>query len=234
MSGDRDGLQYALKGQKKNRSEEEDFFGCSVPFFIKTQTQMIETELKKGMIPAAIAAEFDDRVDHPIMLEADAPSRLLVAGFRKKILTLAHQQALSIYKAHPDSALAILGYGIAHYLRQTPRTDSSMLEADPPFFQYLQSDQDPVTVPMLNDYAYILSKTATHPETRDTILSKAAVLLERVIALEPKRDAAYLNLGDALWDLARQADAKVKYGKYVELARKKGKKIPNEVFDRIK
>lgn len=42
--------------------------------------------------------------------------------------------------------------------------------------------------------------------------------LKKTIELDPKRSVAYLNLGDALAKLNRNADARDAYKKYLELA----------------
>lgn len=228
-----DGQRYTTKDSVDLLFNANDWFDFSVPSFIERKTLEIENFVKQGQIANAMLAEFDDQPDHDILLEADKPSRLLVAGFRRKILDLTHQQAITVYKKHPDSALVTLGYGISQYIRQTPKTDTAAQKTQPPFFEYLQKDIAPETVPMLNDYAYILSKSQMPPETRDTILSRAVILLEKVILMNPDRVVAYLNLGDVQWDLGRFSDAKSQYKKYVELMGRENTKIPNHVIERL-
>jgi tetratricopeptide (TPR) repeat protein len=45
----------------------------------------------------------------------------------------------------------------------------------------------------------------------------AAEWFRRTIALDANRAVAYLNLGDALWEMNQKADAKAAYEKYLEL-----------------
>ena len=46
----------------------------------------------------------------------------------------------------------------------------------------------------------------------------AVYWLQKTVALDPKRAVAYLNLGNALAKLNRNAEAREAYGKYLELA----------------
>lgn len=62
-------------------------------------------------------------------------------------------------------------------------------------------------------------------------------ILQQVVAKQPDRTVAWINLGDAQWELNRKKEAAESYKKYVSLMKeqkKDEKKIPQRVFDRIK
>lgn len=62
-------------------------------------------------------------------------------------------------------------------------------------------------------------------------------ILQQVVAKQPDRTVAWINLGDAQWELNRKKEAAASYKKYVSLMKeqkKDEKKIPQRVFDRIK
>jgi len=78
-----------------------------------------------------------------------------------------------------------------------------------------------------NDIAYYLEQSKLYNE--------AIFLLEKIIVDFPNRTVAYINLGDAYWDLNKKKEAKVAYKTYVAQmkALNKETKIPKQVFDRL-
>ena len=82
-------------------------------------------------------------------------------------------------------------------------------------------------VRITNDIAYYLQKAGAYHE--------AIYLLKQIVAKFPNRDVAWLNLGDAYWDIGDKTKARKAYLIYVNLMRKKGlsKRIPQRVFRRL-
>jgi len=90
----------------------------------------------------------------------------------------------------------------------------------------------PVTnmnITQYNDLAYYLQQTRSED-------LNAQYILKKVIEENPKRSVAYINLGDAYWDLQEYDMAKESYGVYVQLMKEAGKEnvIPPIVFKRLK
>lgn len=121
----------------------------------------------------------------------------------------AHKKALKYYKesSYPYGAIRILEQGgVKSIIDKKPNGIS--LDA------YIN---------ILNDYAFFLSED-------DEMYTFAIPILKRVIDLAPKRDVAYLNLGDAYVKWYRETDdeeyietAKETYRKYADLLKKKGR-----------
>lgn len=85
-------------------------------------------------------------------------------------------------------------------------------------------------IAMANDLAYYLWRQS-RPED-------AAIILQQLILVDPKRVVALLNLADALWDIGPEAfkiQAKEYYGRYNETMRgsNKAKLIPDRVQQRM-
>ncbi|KMQ67529.1 hypothetical protein ACM39_11670 [Chryseobacterium sp. FH2] len=81
-----------------------------------------------------------------------------------------------------------------------------------------------------NNFAYYISKTKNGN-------SKAIYLYNEILKKFPNRTVAYLNLADSYWAIDNKDLAKENYKKYVELMqsqKKDLKKIPKEVWERIK
>jgi hypothetical protein len=234
-------LTYKWNGSRYVTNAKEDllqdaclWIDCSIGTFVKGRIAEIKKNLANGLIVNAIEAEFDNLPSHSISLAADDQARQSIAEYRGAVLEFAHQTALKIYKTDPIGALRILGYGYSQYVRSTPKTDSSDLKMTLPFFDNLQDKIDSTTVSIINDYAYILSNIAADSKEKDNYFDKAAILLEKVIAADPARKPAYLNLGDILWELGRQSNAKACYKKYVHLMGQENKMIPKRAFERMK
>ncbi|MFV0346583.1 MAG: tetratricopeptide repeat protein [Bacteroidales bacterium] len=80
-----------------------------------------------------------------------------------------------------------------------------------------------------NDIAYYIEQSGQYHE--------AIIILEQIIANFPDRVVAYINLGDAYWELENYEAAKSNYEQYIELMKSQGKdlnRIPQRVYDRIK
>jgi Flp pilus assembly protein TadD len=85
---------------------------------------------------------------------------------------------------------------------------------------------DPENAEYINDFGFACFKIGieaenAHPDSPslyEADLRQAVTLLERTIAIDPKRAIAYLNLGDAYASLKRDADARQAYMKFLELA----------------
>jgi hypothetical protein len=86
---------------------------------------------------------------------------------------------------------------------------------------------DPEYTLKLNDLAYFLEQGGYD--------SLATVILKQIVYHHPNRTVAYLNLGDALFDLGEKSQAKNYYKNYIALCRQKKMeaKIPKRVFSRI-
>jgi tetratricopeptide (TPR) repeat protein len=81
----------------------------------------------------------------------------------------------------------------------------------------------------INNLAYYLQLQSKHKE--------AIYLLEKVLTKDPIRSVAWLNLGDAQWEIDDIKNTKKSYQKYISLMKSQGKdlnKIPKRVYDRIK
>ena len=95
-------------------------------------------------------------------------------------------------------------------------------------FETLLGVEDPGAAAALNDYAFIL---ATKTKGNG---AKAASLLRSVIALDPKREVAYLNLADVLWGQGKKEEAREQYRRYRELSGREAQDIPSRVLERIR
>jgi len=82
-------------------------------------------------------------------------------------------------------------------------------------------------VGIFNDYAFFLEQGKKYND--------AIVVLKEVVNKFPTRTVAYINLGDAYFELNNTAKAKDAYTTYIDLMKKEGKekKIPQRVFERI-
>lgn len=78
-----------------------------------------------------------------------------------------------------------------------------------------------------NDIAYYLEQAGAYKE--------AISLLEKIIIKFPERTVAYINLGDAYWELQNIKNAKEAYQKYFEQMESEDKldKIPNRIIERL-
>ncbi len=85
----------------------------------------------------------------------------------------------------------------------------------------------PKTLTQYNNIAYYLQQAGANEE--------AVYLLEKIIKKFPKRTVAYLNLGDAYWELGEKEKACKAYTTYIEQMCAKGlqKKIPKKVLERV-
>ena len=85
----------------------------------------------------------------------------------------------------------------------------------------------PQILTQYNDIAYYLQKAGANEE--------AVYLLKKIVAKFPNRTVAYINLGDAYWELGEKEKARKAYTTYIEQMCNKGlqKKIPQEVLKRV-
>lgn len=82
---------------------------------------------------------------------------------------------------------------------------------------------------LINDKAFYLEQMNFN--------KASAFILDKIIAKNPDRVVAWLNLADVYWKLNKKSESKKKYLKYSELMKSQGKdlkKIPERVYDRIK
>lgn len=131
-------------------------------------------------------------------------------------LVEAHQQALAVYKKTKDPARAVKileEAGVKGILDKKP---TGMTDA--------------AYVMLLNDYGFFLSETSDRYE-------EAIPILEKVIALDPKRHVAHLNLGDTYRKIIAETKdfqrvPKLRplvvqhYREYARLLKEKGVKTP--------
>ena len=187
------------------------------------QTAWLATELKRSL--AAGDAEGVMGLDMAFQDQLRHGQELLDKTVRAEVLSLAHRAALSVYKADALRALRLLAYGICQW--SETYVDEKALAATPPMFEALLQVEDPGAVAALNDYAFILATT-----TKGNA-AKSASLLRSVLALDPKRTVAYLNLADVLWDQGKKDEAREQYRRYRDLASREGKDIPPRVPQRV-
>lgn len=85
----------------------------------------------------------------------------------------------------------------------------------------------PKSITETNNLAYFLSEVGYNKE--------AVYLLENIIKFDRDRIVAYINLGDAYWELNEKKSAIISYQIYIELMKKNNKehRIPNRVLERI-
>ncbi len=78
-----------------------------------------------------------------------------------------------------------------------------------------------------NDIAYYLEQSCNYKE--------AIKILDAIIIKFPHRTVAYINLGDAYWELDNKSEAKKAYREYVDLMKSNGleTQIPQRVYTRI-
>jgi hypothetical protein len=213
-------------------TQAEDFFpnqelaldeGQIVPPPEPWQTAWLATELKRLLAAGdpegvmGLDMAFQDQVRHG--------KELLDKNARAQLLSLAHQSALAVYKTDALQALRLLGYGIGQW--SETYVEEKALAATPPMFETLLKVEDAGAAAALNDYAFILA-TRTKGNA-----AKSASLLRSVLALDPKRTVAYLNLADVLWDQGKKDEAREQYRRYRDLASREGKDIPPRVPQRI-
>lgn len=101
--------------------------------------------------------------------------------------------------------------------------------ADHDFLRQVQ-DEQPLqrnNVTHYNNIAYHLEQNGHY--------ATAVFLLRDILHQFPQRTVAYINLGDALWAMDRQADAIDAYQTYIRLMRESGReqRIPQRVFERV-
>ena len=78
----------------------------------------------------------------------------------------------------------------------------------------------------INDYAYFLQE---NNQAADSI-----PFLNDIVAADPRRSVAWLNLADSNWAIGKQKDASKQYKKYIDLmlTNNKKSKIPQRALDR--
>lgn len=92
---------------------------------------------------------------------------------------------------------------------------------------FIIEDKSIKNIPYLNDIGYYLEQSGAYVE--------AVALLEKIVKKSPSRTVAYVNLGDAYWELRDKLKAKKAYKTYVEQMKTANKKnkIPERVFNRL-
>lgn len=78
-----------------------------------------------------------------------------------------------------------------------------------------------------NNIAYYLEQSGDY--------ASAIHLLEKIVKRFPDRVVAYINLGDAYWELEKHTEAREAYQTYIRLMRENNReqRIPQRVFDRV-
>jgi len=113
--------------------------------------------------------------------------------------------------------------------RCTPSEGSLVirLPSDDGCGRFNQLPNTPTVIQRLNDAAFFLDLGGHHQE--------AIELLEQLVAVEPRRTAAHLNLADALWGVGEAQEAKVHYELFRQLLKKddRHKKVPAYVLERL-
>jgi len=111
----------------------------------------------------------------------------------------------------------------SNYIRYDPRTDEP-IQPENYIIESLYFEKQPT---LSNDLAFFMLTTGH--------LNESQILLEKIINDHPTRTVAYLNLGDAYWDLDNKNKSKKNYEKYVEQMIKKRKKqlIPRTTLKRL-
>ena len=141
------------------------------------------------------------------------------AGEASRSILDAHKIALKIYKENKDanSAAVVLEKSDVRGLME--KRPSGMSAG--------------TYISILNDYAFFLAET-------DDRYGDAIPVLKKVIELSPKREVAYLNLGDAYLKEFKKSNseasretAKQNYQRYAELLKEKGKnnRLPERVAE---
>jgi hypothetical protein len=149
----------------------------------------------------------------------------------KPILLLTHKKALDAYQSgDAEKAKDYMEFGLDQYesvflqreLTSLTMEDLEKKEEDPWAAEKVNKQE---LILFLNDYAFFLSEAGDD--------SAAEPLLRRVIALDPKRTVAYINLGDVCWNLNKQSEARTYYITYMDLLGDNKSKAPQRVIDRI-
>jgi tetratricopeptide (TPR) repeat protein len=229
------------KGRKATYAWDGDHYQSGAKPFFPNQDMVLEeaplTEATSDQIQAWVTGEAARLLAagdaHGLMNLELAYSQEIWSGpdlfdtaSRQRILVLAHSLALATYKADPQAALRLLGYGIGQQVRSV--VGPADADNQPPFFELLQKENEVDKAAALNDYAFIL---ATKTKGNG---AKAATLLSQVLALDPKRAVAYLNLADVLWNLGKKGEAKAHYARYLELSDKEAKDVPEKARARAR
>lgn len=174
-------------------------------------------EVPKSLIGEMSLASFDGRK----MFEQLSDLRIKAAGDYKKLMMtdVAEQldKALALYRKGQTEAVAELMGSFLMY--------NSAGQCDP--HGYIASKYDfPQLAGWSNDLGFLFGETGYYEESVE--------LLDAVIARNPTRTVAYLNLADSYWGLKNKALAAQAYKQYASLMTDAGKasKIPARVAER--
>ena len=174
-------------------------------------------EVPKSLIGEMSLASFDGRK----MFEQLSDLRIKAAGDYKKLMMtdVAEQldKALALYRKGQAEAVSELMGSFLMY--------NSAGQCDP--HGYIASKYDfPQLAGWSNDLGFLFGETGYYEESVE--------LLDAVIARNPTRTVAYLNLADSYWGLKNKALAAQAYKQYASLMTDAGKasKIPARVAER--
>lgn len=174
-------------------------------------------EVPKNLIGEMSLASFDGRK----MFEQLSDLRIKAGGDYKKLMMtdVAEQldKALALYrKGQTGAVLEVMGSFLMY---------DNAGQCDPD--NYIAQKYDFPQLPgWSNDVGFLLGETGYYQESIE--------LLDAVIARNPTRTVAYLNLADSYWGLKNKALAAQAYKKYAALMTDAGKalKIPARVAER--
>jgi TonB family protein len=163
-------------------------------------------------------------------LNADQKNRFLTSGLKR-----AYKEALSAYRRkQPDDAVqklrlffSLLSFVELDKVVDPDKEPNAFLETWDEALKKADIQKKDYIAP-LNDYGFYLQETG-HDEP-------AVRVFRKVVALEPSREVAYLNLADSLWKLGDKDEAAPLYEKYKALMKSENlsSKVPTRVDSTLK
>lgn len=196
----------------------------------QTASGQTETEklLEKGEIARAVKLLNDKYSGKPA--DDDEAKRLqtllLKAAHREALKTKDYKKAAQVM----ETAFQAAPLGITMVLLLNPeRQDIKFVPAENDYRQYgfdkFMAWNEYVEI--VNDYGFFLEQSG---ESR-----QAVEVLAQVIKMSPQREAAHLNLADALWKRGDHQEATTEYKKYTDLMTANGKAsgIPDRIKKRL-
>lgn len=181
----------------------------------------------------AVRAIFDEGGKEEGNIDILYPGRYISGASLAGAIERSHAAATKLYKAgRPREAadrLALM-FDVTTYLGaymsaggESKLTPEKWLES----WKAIEMEAKDFVAP-LNDHGYFLQAAGEH--------ARAVKIFEAVVARDPHRAAARLNLADSLWALDRKDEAREHYKTYRELmdAAKKSGNVPPRVGERLK